>query len=100
MKLGLVILLAGLAPVFGFSEEKNCTVKGMHCDACTEMVKDKVCNDTFEVCDVTVKGKQGMIHIKTKDAAAKIDEKAMTQAMADTTYKVGKCTTPKGKSTM
>lgn len=100
MKLVLVILLAGLAPVFGFAEEKNCTVKGMHCDACTDMVKDKVCNDTYEVCDVTMKNKVGTIHIKTKDATAKIDEKALSLAMADTTYKVGKCTAPKGKSTM
>lgn len=100
MKFVIALLLA--LPAIGFAEEKNCTVKGMHCDACKDMVKDRVCNDTYEVCDVSLKDKKGMIHLKTKDAAAKIDEKALAQTMADTTYKVDKCTaaTGKGKTTM
>jgi hypothetical protein len=99
MKFAFVILslvLAGAA----HAEEKNCAVKGMHCDACTEMVKDKVCNDTMAVCDVTVKdgkgkAKMGNIHIKTKEAAGKIDEKAIAKAIADTDYKLEKCTAAK-----
>ena len=65
----------------------------MHCDSCVDMVKDKVCNDTFDVCDVTLdeKSKSGNIHIKTKDQGAKIDEKALSAAIADTDYKVSKC---------
>ncbi len=75
------------------AEEKNCTVKGMHCEACVEMVKDRVCeNKDFEVCDVKIKEgskpKTGLLHIKTKDTKVKIDEKAINTAMADTRYSV------------
>lgn len=100
MKLGIVLILAGLVPALGSAEEKDCSVKGMHCEACIDMVRDKVCNDQYEVCTVTLKDKKGVIHIKTKDAAAKIDEKLISQAMADTTYKVDKCKAAKSKATM
>ena len=100
MKLFATIVIALALPLFAQAEEKNCTVKGMHCDACTDQVKEKVCNEKFEVCDLTLKNKVGTLHLKTKDAAGKIDAKALTQAMADTTYKVEKCTELKGKSTM
>lgn len=79
-----------------FAEEKSCTVKGMHCSACVEMVKEKVCDGKdFAVCDVTLKKKVGTIHIKTKDADAKVDEKDIGTAIADTTYKLDKCTVTK-----
>lgn len=102
MKMLLVAALVTLAPHFASAEEKECGVKGMHCDACKDMVKDRVCNDSYEVCDVTLKGKKGVLHLKTKDAAAKIDENALAKAMEDTTYKVEKCAAPKskGKSVM
>jgi len=98
----ILIALFVLAPLFAQAEEKECTVKGMHCDACKDMVSDRVCNDTFEVCTVTVKDKLGKIHLKTKDTAAKIDEKAIAKNIEDTQYKLDKCTAKKakGKSTM
>ena len=94
MQLIMALVICGLVPA-AFADEKTCTVKGMHCDACTDMVKEKVCNDTYEVCDVTLKNKVGKIHLKTKDAATKVDAKTLTTAMADTTYKVDKCTVTK-----
>ena len=96
MKIVIATLLFA-APFFATAEEKNCSVKGMHCEACISMVKDKVCNDSYEVCDVTLKGKSGMVHLKTKDAAGKIDAKELSKVMADTTYSVDKCTPVKGK---
>ncbi len=90
-------ILAGVVALFcmgAFAEEKNCTVKGMNCDHCVGTVKEKVCNDQYETCEVTVqdaKAKVGMIHVVTKDKAAKIDEKAMGTAIADTSYTIGKC---------
>lgn len=94
------ILLFVLAPFTVSAEEKECTVEKMHCDACKDMVKDRLCNDTHEVCDVTLKNKVGKVHMKTKDAAAKLDEKAMAKALEDTTYKLGKCTATKAKAAM
>jgi hypothetical protein len=88
------------------AEEKSCNVKGMHCEACTDMVKDRVCNDQFSVCDVTVKSdgkskdkkaKIGVMHLKTKDAAGKIDEAVIAKAIADTDYKLDKCTPVKSQ---
>jgi hypothetical protein len=106
MKNAILFSILSVLTAAAQAEEKNCTVKGMHCEACTEMVSDKVCNDSYEVCQVTMKddvppkgkatrekkGKVGNIHLKTKDAAVKIDEKAIAKAIADTSYKVEKCT--------
>ena len=97
---GAVLLLWAVVSFAGFfvhGEEMNCTVKGMHCDACVTMVKEKICNDTFAVCDVTMKNKKGLIHIKTKDVAGKINETEMSKAIADTTYSIDVCTPVKGK---
>lgn len=89
----LVLALVAAASVSVMAEEKNCSVKGMHCQACVEMVKDRICNDTFEVCDVTM----GKVHLKTKEGSAKIEAKEVTKAIADTTYSIDKCTPVKGK---
>ncbi len=89
---GFILLLAILfSPAW--AEEKNCTVKGMHCEACVEMVKDRVCeNKDFSVCDVKIKeGSKptvGILHIVTKDQKSKVDVKALSTAMADTQYSV------------
>lgn len=114
MKSLLVILslvLAGAA----HAEEKNLNVCGMHCEACADMVKDKVCNDQYAVCDITPpaeektakakKGKKeeaklGKLHLKTKDGAAKIDEKAINTALADTEYTVTQATKCPAKKAM
>lgn len=105
MKYLFVILSFTLVSV-AHAEEKNCNVKGMHCEACTDMVKDRVCNDQFSVCDVTVKAdgkgkdkksKIGVVHLKTKDAAGKIDESAIAKAIADTDYKLEKCSVVKSQ---
>ncbi len=78
---------------FAFAEEKKCTVKGMHCEACVDMVKDRLCEGKgYDVCDVTIKKdskpKVGTIHIKTKDKATKIDVAAMSESVKDTNYSV------------
>lgn len=86
------------AILFGFAinaEEKVCTVKGMHCTGCVEMVKEAVCTDQYAACDVKIKDAKkeiGEIHVKTK-AAAKVDEKAMSSLVAKTSdkYKLESC---------
>lgn len=92
MKMTIIAFLATFS-FFAAAEEKNCSVKGMHCEACVTMVKEKLCDDKFEVCDVTM----GKVHLKTKEAAAKIEAKEITKAIADTTYSIDKCTPVKGK---
>lgn len=79
------------------AEEKSCAVKGMHCEACITMVKEKVCTDKFEVCDVTMSGKNGKLHLKTKDAKAKIDAAELSKVLADTSYSVTSCQAGQGK---
>lgn len=89
----IIFLVVGLSNVAVMAEEKNCTVKGMHCEACVEMVKDRLCeNAEYAVCDVKIKEgskpKVGLLHIVTKDAKAKVDVKALQTAMTDTNYSV------------
>lgn len=92
MKTTIIAFLAAFS-FFATAEEKNCSVKGMHCEACVTMVKEKLCNDKFEVCEVTM----GKVHLKTKEVGAKIEAKEMSKAIADTTYTIDKCTPVKGK---
>lgn len=97
------LILFGLFTLcsFAFGEEKNCAVKGMHCEACTEMVQGKVCNDAYSSCDVKIidaKAEMGQIHIATKDKAAKIDQKAVGAAVTDAGYKLKKCTDVKASA--
>lgn len=97
MKSLIFVSLLGLFSFTAFAEEKKCEVKGMHCEACADMVKDRVCEGKdYEVCDVQApmagkdkkKANFGKLHIKTKDAATKIDVKGINTAMADTQYSV------------
>lgn len=89
----IILVLLSVAASSAWSEEKNCTVKGMHCEACVEMVKDRLCeNQDYAVCDVKIKEgskpKVGLLHIVTKDSKAKVDVKALQTAMTDTNYSV------------
>lgn len=90
-------LLLGVIAAFTMgaqAEDSTCAVKGMTCDSCAATVKEKVCaGDKWATCDVTydAKSKMGMIHVVTKDMAAKVDPKELTTAIADTTYKVATC---------
>lgn len=90
----IIAAIVSLVCLQATAEEKTCAVKGMECTGCVDMVKDKVCTENFSTCDVTVtdkKNKVGQIHIVTKDATAKVDEKALSTAIKDTTYTVEKC---------
>lgn len=92
MKL-LSLFMFSMLAVPALAEEKKCTVKGMHCEACVEMVRDRLCeNKDYASCEVSIKEgskpKVGLLHIKTKDDKTKVDEKALNTAMADTQYKV------------
>lgn len=93
-----VLLFAFLAVgSLAFAEEKNCTVKGMHCEACQDMVKDRLCEGKgFEVCEVKLpkdakpkdkENKLGNLHIKTK-GKEKIDVAAMNKSLEDTRYTI------------
>lgn len=93
--------LIAAALLIGFNlhaEEKTCEVKGMHCEDCTTSVKAKVCGDMYSTCEVKIvdaKKKMGSLRIVTKEATAKIDEKALKPLVADTGYTLEKCTTKK-----
>ena len=89
------LVLISLVCLQGFAEEKTCALKGVECTSCVGKVKELVCNPTFSTCDVSVVDKakkMGQIHVVTKDATAKVDEKAINEAIKETTYSVGKCT--------
>lgn len=90
----LVVLLAFLCGGYVFAEDKTCAVKGMHCEDCVSAVQNKVCNDTYSTCDVKI----GKVHLVTKDAAAKVDEKAVSAEIKDAGYTMKKCTNGKAKA--
>lgn len=96
--LSLLFVVAGSVG----AEEKTCTVKGMHCEDCVSSVKEKVCaGDLYAECEVKVTDKAkkvGEIHVKTKDAKAKIDEKKLAAVVSETAYSLEKCKS--GKTSM
>lgn len=84
------------------AEDKTCTVEGMHCTACKEMIEGKVCDETkYSTCDVKIsnaKKKLGQIRLATKDATSKIDEDAIGAIVKDSGYEMKKCVQSKAKS--
>jgi hypothetical protein len=101
MKAVLVFIIA-MVCLPALAEEKTCALKGMDCQGCVDTVKEKVCNDSYAVCDVKIKNpakKMGELHVSTKDPAAKIDEQAIGKIVSDITYTLEKCSavTPKTK---
>jgi hypothetical protein len=83
------------------AEEKTCTVKGMHCNGCTEMVTGKICDENkYEKCEVKIldsKKEIGEIHLVTKAKDAKVDEAAIKAVIADAGYNMQSCKTSKEK---
>lgn len=100
MKALFIAAVAALS-VSAFAEEKTCTVKGMHCQGCVDMVKEKVCSGDYATCDVSVadeKKKIGKITLTTKAADGKVDEAALGKAIESTGYKLEKCEGAKAKA--
>jgi len=94
MKAVLIVFIS-LVCLPATAEEKTCTVKGMDCAGCADTIKEKVCNDGYTTCEVTLKdekAKTGQIHIVTKEKTAKVDPKMLTDLIKDTTYTVETCT--------
>lgn len=103
MRLILVSMLVSNLMAAGFTavaEEKTCTVKGMHCQGCTEMVEGKVCDETkYSTCSVKItdaKKEMGEIHLVTKDTKAKVDEKTLSAVVKDSGYEMKSCKAKKG----
>ena len=98
----LCTMVLGLCFSMAHAEEKTCAVKGMHCEACTEMVTGKVCEGgKYSQCDVKIldeKKEMGKIHLVTKEASAKIDEGAVSSAVKDAGYTMEKCKAGKAKA--
>jgi hypothetical protein len=96
------IFSLGLVFSVAHAEEKTCAVKGMHCDACTEMVQTKVCVEgKYSKCDVKIideKKELGQVHLVTKDDAGKIDEGTVGAAVKDAGYTLDKCKAGKAKA--
>lgn len=101
-------ILLAFVLVGGFSvlaEEKTCTVKGPHCSGCAEMIEGKVCDETkYSTCKATILDEQkkiGEVHLVTKDAAAKIDEKELGKLIkaTDKKYQLEKCKAVKKTAT-
>ncbi len=97
-----VFLTLLLAAGVSNAGEKTCKIKGMHCGGCVEMVKDRLCNDKFSTCEVTIqeekKEKFGLVHLKTKKSDDVINEKELGEALADTEYSLTKCETGSKKT--
>jgi cation transport ATPase len=95
-------MFGALSAPLAQAEEKTCAVKGMHCEACTESVQAKVCEEgKYSQCEVKItdgKKEMGQIHMVTKDAAAKIDEKALGAQVKDAGYDLQKCKASAGKA--
>ena len=91
-----ILLLAALTVgTWAGATETTCAVKGLHCTGCKEMIEGKVCDQAkYTTCDVSIVNadkKMGSIHLVTKDAAAKIDEKELGTIITDSGYKLEKC---------
>ena len=82
------------------AEDKTCAVSGMHCQGCQEMVEGKVCDESkYSTCTVKItdaKKQMGEIHVITKDAKAKVDEKTISAQVKDSGYEMKSCKTNKG----
>jgi hypothetical protein len=95
LKILLASALGGMVISTAHAEDKTCAVKGMHCDACVELVTSKVCDQTkYSTCEVKILSEKktlGQIHLVTKDKAAKIDENAVGSAIKDSGYNLDKC---------
>ena len=102
----LRMIVASLALGFvagaAHGEEKTCAVQGMHCESCKEMVEGKVCEEgKYKTCDVKIlnaKKELGQIHMITKEANDKIDEKSIGAMLTDAGYTMQSCKMGKAKS--
>lgn len=101
MRLLLGLVISGFA-IAAHAEDKTCTVQGMHCTACKEMIEGKICDETkYSTCDVKVsdtKKKVGQIHLVTKEATGTIDEAAIGEIIKDSGYEMKKCVQSKAKA--
>ncbi len=96
----ILFCLSLLAFTLAHAEDKVCQVTGMTCSSCVDMVKAKVCaTGSYGTCEaklVNVKKELGELHVSTKDAGGKVDEKTLKAAVKDAGYTLGKCTGGKG----
>lgn len=91
-----MILMSLFLMGFGaYAEDTTCSVKGMHCKGCQEMVEGKVCDETkYSTCAVKIadaKKEIGEIHFVTKDEKAKVDQKALATVIKDSGYELKSC---------
>lgn len=97
----LLVVAGSLLVSVAYAEEKTCAVKGMHCEACTEMVTGKVCGEgQYSQCEVKIldaKKELGQVHLITKDEKSKVDEAKVSAAVKDAGYTMEKCQAGKGK---
>ncbi|MGZ3723118.1 MAG: hypothetical protein ACXVA9_09320 [Bdellovibrionales bacterium] len=95
IKILFSVLLGSVAFSIAHAEDTTCAVKGMHCEACQEMVQGKVCEEgKYSQCDVKIidaKKELGEIHLVTKDEKAKVDQKVVGAAVKDAGYTLQKC---------
>lgn len=92
----IVLFSAVLLTSFAFAEEKTCTVKNMHCQDCADTVTNSLCKDKsiYSTCEVKIINKTkevGQVHLITKDAAAKVDEKELGTIIDSSGYQLDKC---------
>lgn len=89
------VLIAAMLGFMAHADEKTCTVKGMHCQGCTESVHGKLCDEAkYSKCEVNIldeKKEIGQVHMVTKDEKALVDEKAVGAILTDAGYKMEKC---------
>ncbi len=95
----LILVSALIFTLSAKAEQATCTVKGMHCTGCKEMVEGKLCDEKkFSKCEVKIvdeKKEIGQLELTTKEANAKVDQKAVGAVIEDAGYKLEKCTVKK-----
>jgi len=87
-------LLVGLftaGAAFAATTKTTCTIKGMDCGGCVDMVTEKVCGAGYEKCDVSIRDKAQHLGQVVIQASSKVDPTVLEKQLAGTKYTVEKC---------
>ncbi len=92
-----IVLALALFGHYVGATETTCTVKGMHCSGCREMVEGKLCDENkFSTCEVTIKDAKkqiGVLRLVAKGEGATVNEKEVGAVITDSGYTLDKCVT-------
>lgn len=72
---------------FARADERVCTLKGMVCQGCVDIVKDKICGDKYSTCEISV----NKAHLVTRVKNQKIDVAELNKVIKATAYTIVSC---------